>query len=303
MNKDEYGEFVGVSDAYVAIITEDSDNAYITQTPERLAPVGEIAGEAETNNTATYYDNQPFNNYVSEGVTTLTCTFSNVPAKTYAKYTGKIYDESTGRVYDSGVPNPPDCALGFKYDMGVNGARYYWYLKGTFSGGAEEAASKSNNVDARTYQMTYTAVATIKKWEIDGKAVPLKRVFGDLANAAFDADGWFSAVQTPDTSEAPVAIAIVSSVPVDGATDVSRSAPVVITFNNPINSESVLLLNGTTGDPITATKSLDVTRKILTLTPSGNLAASTKHILVISGVVDAFGQSLTPQSRDFTTTS
>jgi len=195
-----YGEFVGVSSVYVALVTEDTDENYTAGTPEYLAPVGEIAGEAETNTTTTYYDNQPLNNYVHEGATTLTCTFSNVPAKVYAKYIGKDYDESTGRVYDSGAPNPPVCALGFKLDKGNGDARFYWYLKGTFTGGAEEAVSKSANVETRTYQMTFTAIPTTKKWNVKGKQKPIKRVFGDLSDEKFDASGWFNAVQTPDNA-------------------------------------------------------------------------------------------------------
>jgi len=82
--------------------------------------------------------------------------------------------------------------------MGADGFRYYWYLKGTFSGGAEEAKSKETDVDVRTYQVTFTAVTTVHKFTVGGDEISLKRVFGDTADTDFDATGWFTRVQTPD---------------------------------------------------------------------------------------------------------
>ena len=70
---------------------------------------------------------------------------------------------------------------------------YYWYLKGTFSGGAEEAATKTNDVNEKTYEMTFTAVTTTHQWTIDSVLKSLKRVFCGYCNAAFDPDGWFEA--------------------------------------------------------------------------------------------------------------
>lgn len=193
----KYAEFVGVSDVHAAIVTADTEEAYTAGTPEYLAPAAEIAGEAETENTLTYYDNVPGFNYVSEGVTTLTITLSGVPANKMAKYLGKYYDETTGRVYDTGEPDPSDVALSFRLRRGKNGYRYYQYLKGVFSGGAEEAASKTNTVDIRTYQMTFTAVVTMHEWLIDGKLKGVKRIFGDTEDANFNPVSWFTQVQVP----------------------------------------------------------------------------------------------------------
>lgn len=195
----KYGEFVGVDELHFAVITSDTEEEYAAETPEYLAPTAEIAGQPEINNTTTYYDNKAANNYVTEGKTELTITVSNVSAQLAAKLLGKDYDAEHGRVYDSGEANPPPVAVGFRFNMGTDGYRYYWYLKGTFSGGSEEAASKSENVDVRTYQLTYTAVTTTHKWNINGKTKSLKRVFADTSDSNFDPKDWFSEVQTPDT--------------------------------------------------------------------------------------------------------
>lgn len=194
----QYGEFVGVDNVHVAIVTTDSESEYIAEAPEYFAPTADIAAESETDNTPTYYDNVPGFNYVSEGVTTLTMTFSGVPAEKAAKYLGKHYDEATGRVYDTGEPTPPDVAVSFRFKKGPKDYRYYQYLKGTFSGGTEEAGTKTNTVDVRTYQMTFTAVVTTHQWNVGGEQRGLKRIFADTTDPAFDATGWFTQVQTPE---------------------------------------------------------------------------------------------------------
>ena len=200
---EKYGEFVGVDKIHAAIITTDTAETYTAGTPEYLAPAAEIAGEAETESTTTYYDNTPTGTYNTEGVTTLTLTISGIPADKVAKYLGKHYDLTTGRVLDTGEPNPPECALSFRFNRGKDGYRYYQYLKGTFSGGAEEAASKTNTLDIKTYQMTFTAVNTSHEWSIDGKMKSLKRIYGDTTDELFDATGWFETVQVPEVVVIP----------------------------------------------------------------------------------------------------
>lgn len=297
----KYGEFVGVDSVYYALITQDDAGGYVASAPEYLAPVAEISGEAETNNTPTYYDNKPGNNYVSEGVTTLAITVSNAHAQLMAIILGKSFDAANARVYDSGQPNPPDVAIGFRYNMGKAGFRYFWYLKGTFSGGAEEAATKSNDVDIRTYELTFTAVTTTFEFQVNGADISLKRVFGDTSDPAFVATGWFTQVQTPDTGTTPSALALSTILPADGAATVARASTIVLTFNNKVAVEAITLINTTSGDITAITKAWDATGKILTITPSATLAATTKFVVAIAGVVDIYGQALAASGKDFTT--
>lgn len=297
----KYGEFVGVDSVYAAIVTEDSLDNYITANPEYFAPASEISAESEIENTPTYYDNVPGFNYVTEGVTTLTCTFSGVPAPLAAKYLGKHYDAATGRVLDTGIPTPPDVALAFRFNKGPDGYRYYQYLKGNFSGGTEEAGTKTNSVDIRTYQMTYTAVATTHKWPIGGEQKPLKRIFADTTDTAFTgAASWFTQVQTPDTSVPPAALSLVSSVPVDNATGVSVGASIALTFNNAINNVTYLLI-GPDLAPVTATITFNSARKVATITPSAPLTTASEYALALAQVSDAFGQTIKDHIITFTT--
>lgn len=298
----KYGEFIGVDNLHAAIITEDSESNYITEAPEYLAPSAEIAGEPEIENQPTYYDNVPAGNYVSEGPTTLTMIVSGIPADKAAKYLGKYYDAATGRVLDTGEPNPPDCAVSFRFNRGKNGYRYYQYLKGTFSGGSEEAVTKKNNIEIKTYQLIFTAVNTTHEWLVDGVMKTLKRIFGDTSDPALDPAGWFTQVQTPDTTSAPDAIELSSIVPADGAPAVALDAAVVLTFNNKIVANEVTLIDSDTGNVVAVTKTLNATGKVLTLTPEAALTADTKYIVSIAGVVDAYGQKLAATGSDFTTT-
>jgi len=296
----KYGEFVGVDSVHFAKITKDDVTEYTAEVPRYLAPVAEIAGEPEINNLTTYYDNKAANNYVTEGKTELQITVSNIPAALAAEILGKHYDATTGRVYDEGAANPPECALGFRYNMGTDGFRYYWYLKGTFSGGAEEASSKKENVDVKTYQLTFTAVTTTREWEIDGKNKALKRIFADTSDAAFDATGWFDQVQTPDSVGAPTPVALSSIVPADGADDVAVDANIVLTFNNKIVSEAITVIKAD-GTLVSGTKSWDSTRKIMTFTPTVDLDATSTYIVAVNGVVDIYGQALAAEAKNFET--
>lgn len=297
----EYGEFVGVDSLYYAPVQTDTEAAYVAGTPQYLAPAAEIAGGAATNSTPTFYDNLPSDIYVNEGVTNLNITIKGIPAELAAFLLGKDYDSASGRVYDSGKPNPPVLALGFRFEKGPNeNYRYYWYLKGRFVGGNEEATSRGENVTVKTYQLTFAAITTVHKWTVNGKVKPLKRIFAETTDEAFDPDGWFEAVQTPDTTSAPSEIALSTIVPADDAPSIAVNSAVVLTFNNKILAESVSLISAA-GVLVAATKTWDAAGKVLTLTPASNLSASTTYIVAVNGVVDVYGQELAAVAKNFTT--
>jgi hypothetical protein len=99
------------------------------------------------------------------------------------------------------------------------------------------------------------------------------------------------------------ALALSSIVPADGATGISKTGNIVLTFNNAIASSFVSIIAALTGDVFACTQAWDATKKILTITPSSALAATTKYVVAINGVKDVYGQSLADVAKDFTTTS
>lgn len=296
----KYGEFVGVDSLYYALVTQDNDSGYVAGTPKFLAPTAEVAASVGTNKLPTYYDNKPGNNYTTEGPTEVKVVVSNVFAEAMAELLGKIYDDASGRVFDSGAANPPDIALGFRYNMGTDGFRYYWYFKGTFAGGEEAAVTKKDNVEVKTYELTFTALPTDYKFTVDGELKALKRVFGDTADDAFDGTGWFSQVQTPE-AVTPSAIALSVIDPEDAEGSVATSSAVVLTFNNKVASEAISLIKASDGSVVSVAKTWDAAGKVLTLTPASALSASTEYIVAVNGVVDIYAQALAASASNFTT--
>lgn len=93
----------------------------------------------------------------------------------------------------------------------------------------------------------------------------------------------------------------VSSVPTDEATGVLVSDNIVLTFNNAIREENVIVTSST-GSLIAVTKTLDATRKVLTINPNVDLSATTMYLVNVVGVVDVYNQVLAPSVINFTTT-
>lgn len=298
----KYGEFVGVDSLYFARVSKNDSAGYIAGTPRILAPAAEVAAAVGINKLTTYYDNLAANSYVTEAATEITMVVANMDAETMAEILGKTFDPATGRVFDAGTANPPVCALGFRYNMGAAGYRYYWYYAGTFAGGEESAVTKKEDVEIKNYELTFTAIPSTYKFTVGSDQVQLKRVFGDTADAAFDETGWFTQVQVPGAA-APAAVALSTIVPADGATSVSRTTTITLTFNNAIEGEAVSVINSTSGDPVAVSKAWDTAVKVLTITPDAQLAATTKYIVAVNGVVDVYGQALAAAGKDFTTGS
>ena len=97
------------------------------------------------------------------------------------------------------------------------------------------------------------------------------------------------------------ALALSTSVPASNATGVAVGSSVVLTFNNKIEKESILVMVSTTGVVVPCTKTVDATGKIFTVKPNANLTAATKYLVVINGVTDIYNQALAPTVNSFTT--
>lgn len=102
------------------------------------------------------------------------------------------------------------------------------------------------------------------------------------------------------TAGAPSALALSSIVPADEADGIETSANIVLTFNNKIVSEAIVV--ATAGGIIVAgSKSWDSTGKILTFNPTEALTGVTTYIVTVAGVVDVYGQSLASEVKNFET--
>jgi len=303
--QDIHGEFVGCDQLHIAKVIEDSAGNFTVEAPRYFAPLADAASQSKETKKSSSYDNKIHRTYVVEGPSEVNLNVSNIPADIWAETNGKGFNENDGRVYDSGEPKKEYYALGLRYNIGDNHFRYQWFLKGIFSAGKEEAKSKGESVDIKTYQCVYTAIPTSHAFEYQANGVtkntPLKRIFGDTTKAAFDPAGWFDQVQTPDTSGAPDAIELSSIVPADGAANVAVDSSIVATFSNPIKSDNINLVDTDSGSIVAVTKSWNDTRTVLTMTPISDLSNDTSYNVALFGIVDDYSQELAPSIQDFTT--
>lgn len=98
----------------------------------------------------------------------------------------------------------------------------------------------------------------------------------------------------------PDAIALSTADPADGDTDEAIDSDIVLTFNNAIVQENVLVTD-VDGNVIATTSAWDSTAKILTLSHAVDFLNSTEYIVIVNGVVDIYGQLLTTTAVNFTT--
>lgn len=101
-------------------------------------------------------------------------------------------------------------------------------------------------------------------------------------------------------AEAPSAVALVSSSPEDGDSDVAVDSAIVLTFNNKILRESIVVVSEL-GEVVAGTKAWGATGKVLTFTPTANLTVNTTYIVTIAGVVDIYGHALAASATNFLT--
>jgi methionine-rich copper-binding protein CopC len=93
------------------------------------------------------------------------------------------------------------------------------------------------------------------------------------------------------------ALTIVTSLPKDGDMDIAITANLVLIFSHAMDSSatSAAVLKDAAGNTVTTVKSLDVTKKILTVNPTGSLTADAAYTLVITAAADSYGRTITDE--------
>lgn len=290
INANEYKSAVGLDQLYFSKITVDDAGDYSAAAPAYLAPAAEASQEPTSSFDIQYADDQAYDVSTSEGETKISLTVTGIPLEVLAEITGRVFDAATGRMFDNaGVA--PYCALSFRSLKSNGSYRYYQYLKGKFDMPKEESVTKAEKAEPKTVQLTFTAIKTVHKFTLsDSVTDSVKRIVGDEDTAGFDGDTWFTQVQIPGVST-PSALALSSSVPVDDATGISKSASLTLTYNNAIDSKSITLLNNSMA-VVACTVSADSAQKVITINPDSDLSGLEAHTLVAS-VTDIYGQALT----------
>jgi phi13 family phage major tail protein len=290
-NDSEWKSLMGLDSIYMALVTADTAAAYTAGTPEPLGPAIEFNMRPVSSQETQYADNQPYDVFFSQAEIDLEVTLTGLPSEMLALLMGSVFDAVSGRVFNN-AGTPPYVALGLRMLKSTGDYRYYWFQKVQFSPSEEGAATKADRATPKTTKLTGKAIKTIYKWDLGTITDSVSYLRGDADTDNFSATGWFSQVQTPD-SVAPSALALSSSDPVDNETGVVVSKTITLTFNNALPAAEIyhVVVSKADGTLVACTNSLDVTKKIMTVNPDSNMAASTVHIVAI-GVSDIYGQDL-----------
>ena len=107
-------------------------------------------------------------------------------------------------------------------------------------------------------------------------------------------------VATLFAGAAPGALALSSISPDDDTNTAAITANIVLTFNNEIAKEAVVV-SSAAGAIIAGAKTWDAAKKVLTFNPTSDLTNATTYIVTVAGVVDIYGQSLAAEVKNFTT--
>lgn len=213
-------------------------------------------------------------------------------ASVEAELLGKTLTES-GEVISSGNDSPPYCRVGWIESRMLNGNRSYIgriYTRVKYSPPSLELQTKGESITFGSVTLNGTIMLDKDgNWE-------RHQDFPTLNQAIQYLNQWLNmGGETPELT--------FTSVPENDASDVEATSSIVITFSNVIDHGDAALFNATTYDSVEATVSFDKTKKIVTIQPTESLLASTKYMVVLSGVTDAYNQTLENTVITFTTAS
>jgi hypothetical protein len=136
------------------------------------------------------------------------------------------------------------------------------------------------------------------------KADPTK--LADLEDILYGSEESEARLPLPDEvaglleASAPDALALSSFSPDDDEVDVALDSNIVLTFNNKILREAIIVTEAD-GTIVPGAKIWDAAGKVLTFNPTDDFTSSTVYLVTVGGVVDIYGQSLAPVVKNFTT--
>ncbi len=187
----------GLDNIFVAEVTSDTEEEFITGTPFKLIPAGEMSTTVDKDAANYWFDNGVFAIVGREGSSELSITGAGMRPADIAKITGKDVDPETGAVLDDGAYIEKYWALGAR-KKNIDGTyEYFWFMKGSFALPDDEAKTEGEDTDATGTELTYTAIQTNHKFAKTGKVC--KRVVIDTETTELTGEAdWFTQVVTPD---------------------------------------------------------------------------------------------------------
>lgn len=219
---------------------------------------------------------------------------------------GQQSRKTFGMCYKTTIGNDLNGELGYKLHLIYGGSAAPSEKSYQTINDSPEAVTFSWEVS--TTPVTVTGKKPTASLTIDStKADPT--VLAALEDILFGTAGTDARLPLPDeiaalfAAGAPAALALSSIVPADDATAIPVASNIVLTFNNKILKESIVLSknDGTIVDlTVAGVKSWDAAGKVLTINPASNLTSGV-YLVTIVGVQDIYGQVLATSVKNFTT--
>jgi hypothetical protein len=119
---------------------------------------------------------------------------------------------------------------------------------------------------------------------------------------AYDVVANETATALPGATGSPDALTC-TPVPADNAPNIAIDDPITLTFNNALKggAENGIILTTAAGVPKACARTINATRKIVTLTPTTDLTNSEDYLIIVPGVKDIYDQTLADAVYNFAT--
>ena len=260
---------IGVENLVYAIMTSEG----VYSAPVAIAPAIKIGIKTKVNNVTLYGDNaaQETDSMVGEITVDIETTYLSL--STQAALLGHTFDPVLGGITCSSEDVAPYVAIGFKSKKTNGKYRYAWLYKGKFEEPSEDAETMEDKIKYQTSKISATFIS---------------RVDGEYKHKADEEEGNVSDTYLSAVYSATVDLVAptYTTSPVDGASNSSKAADIVVTFNKAmgittINSSTLFLVKDSDSSAVALTVTWDVDKKVATCAHAA-LAGTTLYNLVLT---------------------
>jgi phi13 family phage major tail protein len=288
---------VGLKNVVYALLTKDDATGVVYGPVKPLVGAMTAKITPKVSSTPISSDDAVSEMVYFTGTTSIEFQQKNIPLEAQAEMLGHLI--VAGVMIRNSADIAPEIAMGYMSKKNNGAYEYDWYFKGKLEDPAKDHESLGEKV-------------TPKYKTLKGEFY--NRIFDGNASKQSDTDSvnyvasiganWFTSVeQTADV----IAPTITTTVPATGATTVSRTSTFVWTFSESllpslVTPDNFYLVSTVDGSIVAANVVYNDTNKTVTLTPTAQLAATTKYLAIAdSAVTDLAGNRLVQVNETFTT--
>jgi len=283
----------GVEKAYYAILKEDGDTP-IYAPATYLQGLREFSIVANEEESSIYAENRLWESENALGAIELTLDFTSIFTEDYVALLGKKLS-TTGGIIESVDDQAPYIALMLEKTLSGGVKEYLTLFKGKLRIPEDKGKTKEGSTEFQTQSLNGTFMALNNgQWKHTVKSDDVN--FNETNHAIT----WGKTVVVPTELKA-TEFTLTNANPQNNAQTLARTgSSIALTFSNQLIDYKVSFKDNAQKE-IPVTVALDDTKKILTVKPSGNLDATTKHTLTITSTKDMFGQMLPETVLTYTT--